>query len=405
MGLAERSKMINNSKRVDIDLIIKDVRPLMFNRQGDLREFLRIEIKRYIEQNFPHYLNELDSITDDVYDKMYGLGVFEKYLKMEDVTDIFSFGTKVMYIKNGEKIDDPVGFKDIEDVKIIYNRIVSNALDNISWAEPSKDAELYDGSRVKIIIPPEAAEPYIIIRKHTHSAKDIDQLKAGMPSLDEQIGYIGTKKDKVKNEEEFIGTIADYLKHCVRNRKNVVVIGETNAGKTTLINAMTHYIQPNHVVAVLEDTREMLLPLPYVFYLKTREEKEGAKAITYEDILNDCLRSNPDRIILTEIRTPISAYTFIHTLNSGHAGSFTTLHADDIEMGLDRLETLIKEYKPIDAKVVKRLIAKAIDVLIFIGLEEDERGNTTGRAIKEIAELKGLNDKDDYILEYKYYRW
>jgi pilus assembly protein CpaF len=405
MGLAERSKMINNTKRIDIDLIIKAIRPIMFNKQGDIKENLRIEVKKYLEQNFPHYLSEFENIVNEVYYKMYGLGVFEKYLKMEDVTDIFSFGTRVMYIKNGEKIDDPVGFKDIDEVKIIYNRMVSNALDNISWAEPSKDIELYDGSRVKVIIQPEAAEPYIIIRKHTQSNKNLDELKDGLPNLDDQIGTIGTKKDKIGNEEEFTGSISDYLKHCVRTRKNVVVIGETGAGKTTLINAMTYYIQPKHIVAVLEDTREMELPLPYVFYLKTREEKEGAKAITYEDILNDCLRSNPDRIILTEIRTPISAYTFIHTLNSGHAGSFTTLHADDVAMGLDRLETLIREYKPMDIRVVKRLIAKAIDVLIFIGLSEDVKGNITGRTIKEIAELKGVDENGDYILEYKYYRW
>lgn len=406
MSLTARSKAINKIN-ADIDFIINAVRPKMLSYFGDpnIKDRLRIEVRKVLEANYPHLLADASIITETVYAKMYGLGPFEKYLKMEGVTDIFSFGTRVMYVRDGIKTDDETGFADMEEVRIVYERIVANAGQSISAAEPSVDAELYDGSRVKIIIPPEAAEPYIIIRKHTQINKSLDELKSGLKGLDDDIGIIEREKRKTEVGTYFKGSVAEYLKTCVRERKNIVVIGETGAGKTTLINALTHYIQPNHVVAILEDTREMDVPLKYVFYLKTREAKEGARAITYEDILNDCLRSDPDRIILTEIRTPISAYTFIHTLNSGHAGSFTTLHADDVEMGLDRLETLIKEFKPMDTEVVRRLIAKAIDVLVFIGLGQDELGNMTTREIKEVAELNGLDERGNYILDYKYVRW
>lgn len=407
MGLAERSKIINGTKKIDIDLIVNAVRPQMlrYSSSDNIKEILRIEVKKYIEENFPHYIDRLSSITEEVYSKMYMLGPFEKYLKMEGVTDIISFGQRIMCIKDGQKIDDEEGFSNLDEVKVIYERIVANSGQNISYAEPSKDAELYDGSRVKVIIQPEAYEPYIIIRKHTKMNKSLDELTEGLTGLNDNIGKIEMKKRRTLQEEQFNGSLAEYFKMCVKNRKNIVVIGETGAGKTTFINALTYYIQPKHIVAVLEDTREMDLPLPYVFYLKTRDGKEGAKPITYEDILYDCLRSNPDRIILTEIRTPISAYTFINTLNSGHKGSFTTIHADNVEMALDKLENLIKEFKNIDDKVIRRLIAKAVDVLVFIGLNEDEKGDIIGRAVKEVAELNGINEKGDYILDYKYMRW
>lgn len=405
MGLSDRSKTINISRKIDIDLIVNAVRPLMLNiiAPDNLKDVLREKVKEYIESNFPHYKDRLYEITEEVYDKMYGLGIIEKYLKMDDVTNILIFGTRLMYIKNGQKIKGE-DFKSIDEVKIIYDRILANAGQSISYAEPSKDAELHDGSRVKVIIPPEAPEPYIIIRKHRQLNKNLDEISEGLNGLNDSIGKMEINLKK-RTETQFTGTLSDYFKKSVKERKNIMVIGETDAGKTTFVNALTYYIQPNHVVAVLEDTREVKLPLPYVFYLKTREEREGAKAITYEDILYDCLRATPDRIILTEIRTPVAAYSFIHVLNSGHKGSLTTIHADNVKMALDKLEMLIKEFKNIDDKTIRRLISKAIDILVFIGLQEDEKGDITGREIKEVAELNGIDDNGNYILDYKYMRW
>ncbi|MBE3578982.1 MAG: CpaF family protein [Caldanaerobacter subterraneus] len=405
MSLVERSRSVNLSKEIDINLIIEAVRPQMLEvaHTPDFKNILTQKVKAYIEENFPHYKPQFIQIAEEVYDKMYGLGILEKYLKMEGVTDVLVFGTRVMYVKDGQKIKGE-DFKDINEIRVIYERILASAGQSISYAEPSKDAELPDGSRVKVIIPPEALEPYVILRKHTVLNKSLDEIKDGLKNLEDRVGDI---KVFIKRQrfESFSGTLLDYFKKAVKERKNIVVVGETGAGKTTFINALSHYIQPNHIIAVLEDTRELKLPLPYVFYLKTRDEREGAKAITYEDILYDSLRANPDRIILTEIRTPIAAYSFIHVLNSGHRGSMTTIHADNVRMALDKLEMLIKEFKPIDDRTIRRLIAKAADIIVFIGLEEDEKGDITGREIKEVAELNGVDEQGNYILDYKYVRW
>jgi len=133
-----------------------------------------------------------------------------------------------------------------------------------------------------------------------------------------------------------------------------------------------------------------------------REATEGARAITYEDLLNDCLRANPDRIILTEIRTPESAFTLVNVLNSGHRGSMTTIHASSSLLGLDKLETLINEYKDLDKVLIRRMISRAIDVLVYLYLESDELGNAKSRGIGEVAELLDVDENGNYVLEYVY---
>ncbi len=143
-----------------------------------------------------------------------------------------------------------------------------------------------------------------------------------------------------------------------------------------------------------------MLPLPYVYYLKTRKADGGSKPISYEDILNDCLRANPDRIMLTEVRTPESAYSLVHVLNSGHTGSMTSIHSKSALLSLERLEMLIKEHKPMDDRTLRLLISKAVDIVIFISLEEDDDGNKIGRMIKEIVEIHGINDDNSYKTKY-----
>jgi pilus assembly protein CpaF len=145
----------------------------------------------------------------------------------------------------------------------------------------------------------------------------------------------------------------------------------------------------------------MVLPLTYVYYLKTREASGEAEAITWVDILRNCLRANPNRIILTEIRTGEAAYEFLEILNSGHRGSMTTIHASSTYLGLQRLEMLVKDFKPgMDDLMLHKFIVGAVDIVVFLDILENEQGDNTGRIIKELAEVHGLNDDGSYNLEY-----
>ncbi|ACQ51132.1 CpaF family protein (plasmid) [Clostridium botulinum] len=407
-----------NKEEIDLtnfnfELLIQTIRPIMLRYSDlngkDLKIQLRIVIKQHLlksaYRSYAASNSTIDRITEEVYRKMYGLNVIDKYLALPDVTDVFMLGTKIMYIENGTRKLAPEKLT-IDEVTVIYKKIASDAEISISTEEPSKDCELLDGSRVKLIIPPESIEPYIIIRKHNLASASLDEL--ALMGLELPINTIKEpaikkiSKNKTENliEIEQNQDIREYCKQAIIQRKNIVFVGPTGAGKTTFMNGLTHYIQKNHIVAVLEDTRELLLPLPYVYYLKTRNADGGKKPITYEDILNDCLRANPDRIMLTEIRIPESAYALIHVLNSGHAGSMTSIHAESALLALERLEMLIKEHKPMDDRTLRLLISKAVDIVIFLSLEEDDDGNKIGRMIKEIVEIHGINDDNSYKTKY-----
>ncbi|ERM92463.1 ATPase [Caldanaerobacter subterraneus subsp. yonseiensis KB-1] len=381
MALRELSRKINDGA-VDVERMTDDIREVMMKHHGkpNIKEVLREEVKEYLRKKYPFALDRLIEYTEMLYSSLYGLGIIEKYLKDPEVTDIHVNGTKIMYKKAGVKIDAAEEFPNEQAVRVIQDRILAPLNKSINIANPSQDAELYDGSRALLVIPPESDKPVIIIRKH-------NLLNVPLEELAETT--IGLTKE-----------MQEYFKKAVKDRKNIMVAGETGAGKTTFINSLGFEIQEKHVVAVLEDTREIKLHIPYVYYFKTRKGTAEARDVSYSDILKDCLRADPDRIILTEIRTPESAYELIHVLNSGHRGSMTTIHANSCLDALLRLEMLIQEFKNLDYRIIRKLISRALDIVVFLRLAEDEKGNLKGRELAEVVEIEGIDENGDYILKH-----
>lgn len=395
MALTDRIREINKVDSIELESAIADmndmlkyVRQAFINRenaerldQDEIKRLVAARTETYLKENYPYLLEKKDDYATLVYDRLYGLGPIEKHLRNPRVNDIFVMGTKIMYIEDEIKKDDPVEFPSLDEVRRIIDKIAAGVGKTVNIANPHADAELYDGSRALLVIPPEIDRPTIIIRKHTSKRKQLHELAAGLQNLTPEI--------------------IEYFKVGVKQRKNIVVIGQTGSGKTTFLGALTYFFPPKHVVAVLEDTRELDLPLDYVYYFKTRDASGEASEITWVDILRNCLRATPNRIILTEIRTGQAAYEFLEVLNSGHKGSMTTIHASSTYLGLQRLEMLIKDYKPnMDDTMLRRFIVGAVDILVFLDIIEDEKGDNVGRIMYELAEVKGLNDDGTYNLEY-----
>lgn len=376
MSLTNLAKKLNPT--LDVELLVGEVRELMVKHHGSpgVKAALRTELEELLGRRYPYELGRLDEYHDLMYQRLYGLGVLERYLEDPEITDIAVVGTRIMYKRWGVKTDAEVGFEDDKAVRILQDRILAPLNKALTVSQPSQDAELYEGSRALLVIPPQSEKPILIIRKHNRLTYTLDDLSRTVLGLEHVVGY---------------------FKRAVRERKNIVVVGETGAGKTTFVNALGFEIQQKHVVAVLEDTREIRLGLPYVYYFKTREGCGEAKEITYSSILRDCLRADPDRIVLTEIRTPLSAYEFIHVLNSGHKGSMTTIHANTCLDALMRTEILIQEHQNLDAGVVRRLISRAVDILVYLKVREDAEGNRVGWALTELVEVGGVMD-GEYVL-------
>lgn len=388
MSLTERIQEIKKGVNFYKDQLLLDYvrnKVLQYDVAGNVTETRKL-CDRFVEEYCnEHYTDVPDkNLYDYVYNLLFGLGPIEKHLKNPDVTDIWVMGTNIIYMENGEKKEDTESFMSNEDVIRVIEKIAGQTYPPqvINAQIPSVDAELYDGSRALLIVPPESLVPVITIRKHTSNAKSLEELRGG---------YINLTDDMI-----------EYFKNIVKERKNILAVGQTGSGKTTFLNGLTFYIQPKHVVALLEDTREMSIPLKYVYSFKIRKGTEDTKPITWTNILNDCLRANPNRIIIAEIRTPEAAYEFLDTLNSGHKGSMTTIHASSTVLALQKLEMKIKEYKNMDDRSLRTLISNTIDVIVYLDVLENEEGDNIGRVIKEIVEVKGLNSDNTYDLDYVY---
>jgi pilus assembly protein CpaF len=196
----------------------------------------------------------------------------------------------------------------------------------------------------------------------------------------------------------------DILKESVINKKNILIAGSMGSGKTTLLNTLAKLIPKNEFINIIQDVPEIKLKEhPYVRMLYTRiKSREYDNEINQEKLIFETLRMKADRIIVGEVRDSMSAYQMLQALNTGHRGSFTTIHADSAFDAFLRLETLVMEYKAnISNHVAKRMISRAIDVILFLDCEKDENLNICSRKLKEFLLVdNNLNERGDYKLEY-----
>ena len=317
-------------------------------------------------KNIVMSIAEQEDLLEDICNDVLGLGPLEPLLARDEISDIMVNGAYRTYIEVGGKVQETnVRFRDNTQLMNICQRIVSQVGRRVDESSPICDARLPDGSRVNVIAPPLAIDgPTLTIRKFKKDKLTLDQLvKYGTVS----------------------GDGATILQIVARSRCNILVSGGTGSGKTTLLNCLTGYIDHDERIITCEDAAELQLQQPHVVRLETRPPNiEGEGEVTMRDLVKNCLRMRPERIIVGEVRGP-EAFDLLQAMNTGHDGSMGTLHANSPREALSRLESMITMGGfTLPAKTIREMIAASIDVVVHV-----ERLRDGARRLMNITEIIG----------------
>jgi pilus assembly protein CpaF len=340
------------------------------------REEIRDIVSEIVSiKNVVMSIAEQEELLEDICNDVLGYGPLEPLLARDDIADIMVNGAGQTYIEvQGKVQESAVRFVDNAQLMNICQRIVSQVGRRVDESSPICDARLPDGSRVNVIAPPLSIDgPTLTIRKFRKEKLTLDQL----------VRY-GSITPDGRTLLSVIGRV----------RCNVLISGGTGSGKTTLLNCLTAYIDEDERVITCEDSAELQLQQPHVVRLETRPPNlEGEGEITMRELVRNCLRMRPDRIIVGEVRGP-EAFDLLQAMNTGHDGSMGTLHANSPRECISRLEGMILMGGfNLPAKTIREMIVGSIDVIV-----QASRLRDGSRKITHVTEVIGL-EGDVVILQ------
>ena len=336
------------------------------------REQIEDEVGDIVQEELAkqkHALNnsERRQLVDDVLDELLGLGPLEPLLKDPTITDILVNGHDSVFVERyGALEPSPVRFKDERHLLRIIQKIVSAVGRRVDESSPMVDARLADGSRVNAVVPPLALDGSLLsIRKFAKVPISMDRLV--------EIGSVPAQ-------------VSTVLRAVVAARLNVLISGGTGSGKTTMLNAMSAFIDHRERIVTIEDSAELQLQQVHVARLETRPANiEGRGEIAQRDLVKNALRMRPDRIILGEVRSG-EAFDMLQAMNTGHDGSMTTVHANTPRDSLSRIEQMIgMSGIDIPARSARGQIASAIHVVMQVARLSDGR-----RRLVSLSEIIGM---------------
>lgn len=312
-----------------------------------------------------------ERIKKEVFDEALRLGPLEDLLDDPSVSEIMVNGPHQVYVERGGRLQlTDLQFADDASVNAIIERIVAPLGRRIDESQPYVDARLKDGSRVNAIIPPlSLSGPSITIRKFSKKTLTV-----------EDFIRFGT----------WNANAAAFMEVCVKLRKNIIVAGGTGSGKTTLLNLLSSFIPETERIVTVEDAAELKLVQPHVVRLEARPANvEGKGAVTIRDLVKNCLRMRPDRIIVGECRSG-EALDMLQAMNTGHDGSLTTVHANSPRDVVSRLETMVlMSGMELPSRAIREQIASAVDIIIHESRLAD--GSRKVTAITEVTGMEGQN--------------
>jgi pilus assembly protein CpaF len=364
----ERDTFFELKERIQ-DKLIAELDPQMDISQTD-------EVRRTIEDMYDQILTQEGTILtrqerqrlfEQIVAEILGFGPLEPLLADESITEVMVNGAQKIFIERKGKIEKvTLAFESDDHLMRIIDRIVSPLGRRIDESSPYVDARLPDGSRVNAIIPPLALNgPTLTIRKFSKVPLTIDDL----------IGFGSITPESV-----------EFLKACVIARLNIVVSGGTGSGKTTLLNILSGFIPDDERIITVENAAELQLRQEHVVTLESRPPNiEGKGEVTIRDLVINCLRMRPDRIVVGECRGG-EALDMLQAMNTGHDGSLTTAHANSPRDTLSRLETMcLMAGMELPVRAIREQIASAVDLIV-----QEERMRDGSRKVVNITEVQGM---------------
>jgi len=321
------------------------------------------------DQRVPLSYDEQERIQSDLLDEVFGLGPLEPLLRDPKISDILVNDKDHVFIEKGGLLQRVnTSFRDDRHLLQIIDRIVSRVGRRVDESSPMVDARLPDGSRVNAIIPPLALDgPSMSIRRFGTGPLAANQL---------------VKLNSISAE------MMELLSAAVKARISILIAGGTGSGKTTFLNILSQYIPNNERLVTIEDAAELRLAQENIVRLETRPPNiEGLGAIKQRQLLINCLRMRPDRIIIGEIRGE-EAFDMLQAMNTGHEGSMTTVHANTPRDAVSRLESMVAMGNMnLPEKSVRQQIASALTIVV-----QATRLSDGTRKITSITEITGMEE-------------
>jgi pilus assembly protein CpaF len=317
---------------------------------------------------------EQRALATELVDDMLGLGPLEPLLLDDSINDIMVNGPDHTFVERGGKLTQvPVRFRDWAHLTNICQRIAASIGRRVDESSPMCDARLKDGSRVNIILPPLAIDgPSISIRKFSKKPIDFEKL----------ISY-----------GSLTPPMARVLEIAARCRLNIIVSGGTGSGKTTMMNALSRFIDPAERIVTVEDAAELQLQQPHIVRLETRPPSlEGKGEITARDLVRNALRMRPDRIIIGEVRGA-EAFDMLQAMNTGHDGSMSTIHANNTRDALSRVENMVQmSSMGLTPRAIRQQVVSSVNLIVQV-----ERQRDGGRRVTQVTEIAGIEGETQLL--------
>jgi pilus assembly protein CpaF len=300
----------------------------------------------------------------------------ETLLRDPEITEVMVNRPEQIFVERKGRIElTTLAFEDEDSLRRVIDRIVSSIGRRVDESEPMCDARLKDGSRVNVVIPPVAIYgPCLTIRKFGRDVLSPEQIVASGGAT---------------------AAMMTYLNAAVKTRLNIIVSGGTGSGKTTFLNVLSGYIPADERIVTCEDAAELRLRQVHVISLESKPQNvEGRGAISIRDLVRNCLRMRPDRIVVGECRGA-EALDMLQAMNTGHDGSMSTLHANNPRDAVNRLETLVLlAGTELPSRAIRTQIASAVNVVV-----QTERLRGGSRKVVSVAELMGMKEGEIVLQE------